>query len=162
MPFLCLSDPWVSVKLHNKQHSSENAQVQVIHQKWVKNQVMAKKKLWKAFRQPTAQDPFENIIRNSGSLEAKYKEMMSGFCTVLQLDVFGLNIIGTSEPFPVLFLFLWNRFSIFLESKVNFVINLKLQFVVTDFKGKVWHGIYFCINNQATPYYQNIESSIFC
>lgn len=43
MPFLCLSDPWVSVKLHNKQHSSENAQVQVIHQKWIKNQVMAKK-----------------------------------------------------------------------------------------------------------------------
>lgn len=88
--FLCLSDPWVSVKLHNKQHSSENAQVQVIHQKWIKNQVMAKKKLWKTFRHPTAQEPFENIIGNSGSLEAKYKEMMSGFCTV-----FGTGCVWT-------------------------------------------------------------------
>lgn len=160
MPFLCLSDPWVSVKLHNKQHSSENAQVQVIHQKWIKNQVMAKKKLWKTFRHPTAQEPFENIIGNSGSLEAKYKEMMSGFCTV-----FGPGCVWTEYywdfwAIPSIIYFPLKYIFDFLESKVNFVINL--QFVVTDFKGKVWHGIYFCINNHATPYYQNIEWNIFC
>lgn len=44
MPFLCLRDPWVSVKLHNKQHSSENAQVQVIHQKMNKKPSNGQKK----------------------------------------------------------------------------------------------------------------------